>query len=238
MTLHLRELTPEERSHLEKLAYSRTAPAQTVERAQILWQSSQGDTAPSIAAELRLDGDTVRRRINRFNAEGLGALEDRRRSGRPATYSPEQVAAVIAAALSKLLADTYTLYLKTQGFHWNIIGPRFHDLHNLFEEQYTELAAANDEIAERIRALGAKAPASYSEFKKLASVTEEVTAPAANEMIRQLLADNRSAVRAAQNVVEAAEEHGDLGSADLATQRIRAHEKAAWMLDALLQAAG
>jgi starvation-inducible DNA-binding protein len=120
----------------------------------------------------------------------------------------------IALSLSKLLADTYTLYLKTQGFHWNVIGPRFHDLHKLFEEQYAELAAANDEIAERIRALGAKA------------------------MIRQLLADNRSAVRAAQNVVEAAEEQGDVGSADLATQRIRAHEKAAWMLDALLQTAG
>jgi transposase len=101
MTLHLRELTPEEQSQLEKLAYSRTAPAQTVERARILWQARQGDTAPSIAAELRLDGDTVRRRINRFNAEGLGALEDHPRSGRPATYSPEQVATVIAAALSQ-----------------------------------------------------------------------------------------------------------------------------------------
>ena len=144
----------------------------------------------------------------------------------------------IAASLSKLLADTYTLYLKTQGFHWNVTGPRFHDLHKLFEEQYNELAAANDEIAERIRALGAKAPASYSEFKKLATVVEEATAPAANEMIRQLLADNRSAVRAAQSAVETAEEHGDVGSADLATQRIRAHEKAAWMLDALLQSAG
>ncbi len=101
MTLHLRELTPEERSRLEKLAHSRTAPAQTVERARILWQASQGDAAPSIAAELRLDGDTVRRRINRFNAEGLGALEDYPRRGRPATYTPEQVAAVIAAALTK-----------------------------------------------------------------------------------------------------------------------------------------
>ena len=101
MTLHLRELTPDERSRLEKLAYARTAPVQTVERARILWRASQGDAAPSIAAELRLDGDTVRRRINRFNAEGLGALEDHPRRGRPATYAPEQVAAVIAAALTK-----------------------------------------------------------------------------------------------------------------------------------------
>jgi len=144
----------------------------------------------------------------------------------------------IAASLSKLLADTYTLYLKTQGFHWNVTGPRFHDLHKLFEEQYNELAGANDEIAERIRALGVKAPASYSEFKKLASISEETGVPAANEMIRQLLADNRSAVRAAETVVEVADEHDDVGSADLATQRVRAHEKAAWMLDALLQPAG
>ncbi len=142
----------------------------------------------------------------------------------------------IAASLSKLLADTYTLYMKTQGFHWNVVGPRFHDLHKLFEEQYNELADANDEIAERIRALGAKAPASYGEFKKLATIAEETGAPAADEMIRQLLADNRSAVRAAQAVVEAAEEHDDIGTADLATQRVRVHEKAAWMLDALLQA--
>jgi starvation-inducible DNA-binding protein len=157
----------------------------------------------------------------------------------PNAYHNDQAARQeIAASLSKLLADTYTLYLKTQGFHWNVSGPRFHDLHKLFEEQYGELAAANDEIAERIRALGAKAPASFGEFKKLATVAEEPGAPAASEMIRQLLADNRSAARAAQNVVEAAEAHGDVGSADLATQRIRAHEKTAWMLDALLQSAG
>jgi starvation-inducible DNA-binding protein len=155
-----------------------------------------------------------------------------------AYHNDQAVRQQIALGLSKLLADTYTLYLKTQGFHWNVIGPRFHELHKLFEEQYSELAAANDEIAERIRALGVKAPASYSEFKKLATIAEETTAPAANEMIRQLLADNRSAVRAAQNVVEAADERGGVGSADLATQRIRAHEKAAWMLDALLQSAG
>src|SRR5215469_12467797 len=144
----------------------------------------------------------------------------------------------IAAALAKLLADTYTLYLKTQGCHWNVTGPRFYDLHKLLEEQYTELAAANDDIAERIRALGAPAPASYSEFKRLASIGELSGTPAASEMLRQLLTDNRTAVRSAQGVVEAAEAHDDVGSADLATQRIRAHEKAAWMLDSLLQAGG
>src|SRR6266851_1208705 len=146
-------------------------------------------------------------------------LDPRRRNTMSTAYYNDQAARQqIAASLSKLLADTYTLYLKTQGFHWNVTGPRFHDLHKLFEEQYNELADANDEIAERIRALGAKAPASYSEFKKLATLSEETGAPAPTEMIRQLLADN--------------------GSADLATQRVRAHEKAAWMLDALLQSGG
>ena len=139
-----------------------------------------------------------------------------------------------AAVLGRLLADTYSLYLKTQGFHWNVAGPRFCDLHKLFEEQYGELAAANDEIAERIRALGVKAPASYSEFKTLASIAEESGAPAAEEMLRQLLADNRSAARTARAVVEAAEANEDVGTADLATQRIRSHEKAAWMLEVLL----
>ena len=144
----------------------------------------------------------------------------------------------IAASLSKLLADTYTLYLKTQGFHWNVAGPRFYDLHKLFEEQYGELAAADDEIAERIRALGVKAPASYSEFKKLATIAEETGVPTAPEMLRQLLADHRSAVRTAQAVIETADASDDVGTTDLATQRIRSHEKAAWMLDSLLQSIG
>jgi starvation-inducible DNA-binding protein len=145
-----------------------------------------------------------------------------------------QVSEASAGALARLLADTYTLYLKTQGFHWNVTGPRFYELHKLFEEQYGELAEANDEIAERIRALGVKAPASYGEFKPLASIAEETGAPSAEEMLRQLLADHRTAARTARTVVETAEEGGDVGSADLATQRIRSHDKAAWMLEALL----
>jgi starvation-inducible DNA-binding protein len=139
----------------------------------------------------------------------------------------------IAATLSKLLADTYTLYLKTQGFHWNVVGPHFHDLHTLFEAQYGELAGANDEIAERVRALGMAAPASYSAFARLASIQEQPGTPAAEDMIGELARDNRALVRSARTVVAAAEAHEDVGSADLATQRIRAHEKAAWMLDAL-----
>ncbi|HXZ01701.1 MAG TPA: DNA starvation/stationary phase protection protein [Stellaceae bacterium] len=150
-------------------------------------------------------------------------------------YRNDQAARqAVAAALSRLLADTYTLYLKTQGFHWNVAGPRFYELHKLFEEQYGALAAANDEIAERIRALGVKAPASFGAFKQLASIAEEEGAPAAAEMVRRLLADNLSAARSAAAAVEAAEAQDDAGSADLATQRIRAHEKAAWMLESLL----
>jgi transposase len=101
MTLHLRELTPDEQSTLAKLAHSRTAPARTVERARILWQASRGDATSTIAAGLHLDAETVRKRLHRFNSEGLAALTDKPRCGRPATYSAEQVATVIAAALTK-----------------------------------------------------------------------------------------------------------------------------------------
>src|SRR5258708_32592247 len=104
----------------------------------------------------------------------------------------------IVAALTRLLADSYTLYLKTHGFHWNVVGPRFYELHKLFEEQYTELQGAVDTIAERIRALGAKAPGSYGEFGKLTSLREESGTPSAQEMISQLLADNRALARSAE----------------------------------------
>jgi starvation-inducible DNA-binding protein len=143
----------------------------------------------------------------------------------------------IAAALSRLLADSYTLYLKTHGFHWNVVGPRFYQLHKLFEAQYTELQGSVDTIAERIRALGAKAPGSYGEFGKLTSLREESGVPSAQEMIRQLLADHRAVARSAEAAVEAAEARHDVATADLATQRVEIHEKAAWMLDTLLQPA-
>ena len=143
----------------------------------------------------------------------------------------------IVAALTRLLADSYTLYLKTHGFHWNVVGPRFYELHKLFEEQYTELQGAVDSIAERIRALGAKAPGSYGEFGKLTSLREESGTPPAQAKIRQLLADNRSVARSAEAAVEAAEARHDVATADLATQRVEIHEKAAWMLDSLLQPA-
>ncbi len=152
-------------------------------------------------------------------------------------YHNDQAAReAIAGALSKLLADTYVLYLKTHGFHWNVVGPRFYELHKLFEDQYGELHEAADEIAERIRALGVKAPSSYVEFKALSAIAEEPGAPAADAMIRQLLDGNRHAARTAQAAAEAADAQGDISTADLATVRVTAHEKAAWMLEALLQA--
>jgi starvation-inducible DNA-binding protein len=147
-------------------------------------------------------------------------------------YMNDQAARTeIAGALGKLLADSYTLYLKTHSFHWNVVGPHFVSLHTLIEQQYTELAAAVDAIAERIRALGAKAPGSYKEFSQLSKIADEPGAPAAEDMIRQLMQDNITAARTAQTVVDAAEAHDD----DLATERVTVHEKAAWMLESLLK---
>ncbi|MDX1570421.1 MAG: DNA starvation/stationary phase protection protein [Xanthomonadales bacterium] len=137
--------------------------------------------------------------------------------------------------LSRLLADSYSLYLKTQNFHWNVTGPQFIALHNLFEEQYTELAAAVDEIAERIRALGARAPGSYSAFAELTSLEESPNDLPADQMIATLRDDNRALARTANAVLDAADENGDDVSVDLATQRQTVHEKSAWMLAALLQ---
>ena len=138
-------------------------------------------------------------------------------------------------ALSRLLADSYTLYLKTQNFHWNVTGPQFVALHTLFEQQYTELAMAADEIAERIRALGAKAPGSYTEFAALATVREATGEPSAEEMIRILRDDNATVARTANDLLSTAGDAGDDVSADLGTQRQTVHEKSAWMLGALLQ---
>lgn len=138
----------------------------------------------------------------------------------------------IAEGLSKVLADTYTLYLKTQNFHWNVTGPGFPALHNLFEEQYKELANAADEVAERIRALGEFAPGSYKAFAGLASIEEADGVPSAKQMIEQLAADNEAVARTARSVFPAAESATDEATVDLLTERMAAHEKAAWMLRA------
>jgi starvation-inducible DNA-binding protein len=162
-----------------------------------------------------------------------------KRTGRPA---PEIEIGIdptdrksIADGLSNLLADTYTLYLKTQSFHWNVTGPMFRALHEMFEEQYTELAGAVDEVAERIRALGHEAPGSFSAFMKLTSIDEETGVPAAEEMIRQLVSGHEASVRTARNAFTVAEEAEDQVTMDMLTERMQVHEKAAWMLRSLLQ---
>jgi starvation-inducible DNA-binding protein len=137
--------------------------------------------------------------------------------------------------LERLLATSYTLLLKTHNFHWNVTGPMFTTLHTLFETQYTELALAVDEIAERIRALEAKAPGSYSDFQRLSLVKEETGHPSAHEMIRILGSDQKAIVALARDLFDAADEIDDQATADLATRRLNIHEKNAWMLRSHLE---
>jgi starvation-inducible DNA-binding protein len=140
----------------------------------------------------------------------------------------------IVEGLSRVLADTYTLYLKTHNFHWNVTGPMFNTLHLMFETQYNELALAVDGIAERIRALGHPAPGSYAAYAKLSTIKEETGVPKAEDMIRQLVDGQEAVARTARAVFPAADKAGDEPTADLLTQRLQIHEKTAWMLRALL----
>ena len=140
----------------------------------------------------------------------------------------------IAEGLSKVLADSYTLYLKTHNYHWNVTGPMFNTLHLMFEGQYTELATAVDEIAERIRALGVHAPGSYKAFSKLTEIKEETEVPSAEEMIRQLVIGQETVVRTARKVFKIVDKANDEPTADLLTQRMQIHEKNAWMLRSML----
>lgn len=141
----------------------------------------------------------------------------------------------IASGLAKLLADSYTLYLKTHNYHWNVTGPMFNTLHQMFEQQYTELATAVDEIAERIRALGEPAPGSYNAYARLTSIEEEESVPSAEEMIKQLVKGQEAVVRTARSVFPAAETANDEPTADLLTQRMQVHEKNAWMLRSMIE---
>jgi starvation-inducible DNA-binding protein len=141
----------------------------------------------------------------------------------------------IAKGLSHLLADSYTLYLKTHYFHWNVTGPMFNTLHLMFEAQYTELALAVDLVAERIRALGHVAPGTYSAYARLSSIKEADGVPKAADMIRELVAGQEAVVRTARSIFAAAEKAQDEATADLLTQRITLHEKTAWMLRSLLE---
>jgi starvation-inducible DNA-binding protein len=140
----------------------------------------------------------------------------------------------IAGGLSKLLADSYSLYLKTHNYHWNVEGPLFNTLHLMFEQHYTELATAVDEIAERIRALGVKAPGSYSAFGSLTNIDEASGDETAEEMIRQLVIGQETVARTAREAIKAAEAASDEPTADLLTQRMQIHEKNAWMLRSML----
>ena len=141
----------------------------------------------------------------------------------------------IAAGLSHLLADTYTLYLKTHYFHWNVTGPMFNTLHLMFEGQYTELALAVDLVAERIRSLDIYAPGTYRDFVKLSSIKESESVPNAQDMIKELVAGHEAVCRTARSVFPAAETASDEATADLLTQRLQLHEKTAWMLRSLLE---
>lgn len=140
----------------------------------------------------------------------------------------------IVDGLSKLLADTYTLYLKTHNFHWNVIGPMFNSLHLMFEQQYNELALAVDLIAERVRALGFSSPGTYREFEKLTKITEEDYLPTAEEMIKLLLEGNETVIRTARSILLIAERMNDESTCNLLTQRMQIHEKTTWMLRSII----
>ncbi len=140
-----------------------------------------------------------------------------------------------ARAAAKLLADSYTLYLKTHNYHWNVVGPMFQSLHLLFETHYTELALAVDEIAERIRAIGHPAPGSYREFAQLTTLEEAQPATSAEDMIRNLAQDQRAVAKAAKDLIKAATAIGDDVTVDLGVRRMEVHEKNAWMLESHLR---
>ena len=141
----------------------------------------------------------------------------------------------IDEGLSRLLADTYTLYLKTHNFHWNVTGPMFQTLHLMFETQYTELALAVDAIAERIRSIGFPAPGTYKQYVELSSIKEDEGIPKAEDMIRLLVEGQEAVVRTARSLFPVVEKANDEATADLLTQRIQLHEKTAWMLRSLLE---
>ncbi|RZS81901.1 Dps family protein [Pigmentiphaga kullae] len=143
--------------------------------------------------------------------------------------------AAVAGGLSKLLADTYTLYLMTHNFHWNVTGPMFNTLHAMFMTQYTDLWNSIDDVAERIRALGHVAPGTYREFAKLTTISEPTDVPEALEMVRQLVVGHEAVAKTARNILKVADAASDEPTADLLTQRLEFHEKTAWMLRSLLQ---
>lgn len=161
-------------------------------------------------------------------------------SKKTATYQidigiPDKMRKEIAEGLSRLLADSFSLYLTTHNFHWNVTGPMFQTLHVMFEEQYTELWNSLDNIAERIRSLGHTAPGTFSQFSKLSSIDETTGVPKAKEMVRILVEGHEAVAKTARSIFDVAEEGGDESTLDLLTQRLQIHEKTAWMLRSLLE---
>ncbi len=150
------------------------------------------------------------------------------------TGIPEEERRKVAEGLSHLLADSYTLYLKTHNFHWNVTGPMFQSLHAMFEEHYTELATAVDEIAERIRALGEPAPGSYAAFARLSSIQEAEGVPSAEEMVRQLVEAHEAVAKTARGVLPIADAGDDEVTLGLLADRLAVHEKTAWMLRSMI----
>jgi starvation-inducible DNA-binding protein len=148
---------------------------------------------------------------------------------------PEKNRKTIVQGLSRVLADSYTLYVKTHKFHWNVTGPFFSQLHSTFEEQYTQLQEAVDSLAERIRALGEFAPGSFGEFQQLSSIKEQKGVPAAMDMVSELLKDHETIARVIREILPETDEAEDDASNDLLTGRLREHEKTAWMLRAMLE---
>ena len=158
-----------------------------------------------------------------------------KKSAKPDIGISDKDRAAIAKGLSGLLADSYTLYLMTHNFHWNVTGPHFNSLHQMFMGQYTEQWTALDVIAERIRALGHPAPGTYKEFVRLASIKEVEGVPKATDMIRHLVAAQEATARTARELLPVVDAANDQPTTDLLTQRLEVHEKTAWMLRSLLE---
>jgi starvation-inducible DNA-binding protein len=161
-------------------------------------------------------------------------LKARVKTESPRTGIAAEDAKALASGLSRSLAETYVLYLKTQGFHWNVVGPLFYGLHKLTEEQYRNLAGAADELAERIRALGHPAPASFARFLELSAVKELARPLSAEDMVGELVTDHETVAGTLRELVEVAEKARDVATADLLTERLHFHEQAAWMLRSIV----
>jgi starvation-inducible DNA-binding protein len=187
-----------------------------------------------IAGDYRHDANNSFHKFT-SNRYGLSIHDDKEKHMAISIGIAKEDREAVARHLSHLLADTYSLYLKTHSFHWNVTGEQFNSLHLMFEDQYNALWQAADAVAERIRALDVFAPGSYSQFGKLTKIAEEAGVPEWKDMVRQLVEGHETAAATAREAIRAANEAGDEGTADLVTSRLMDHEKTAWMLRSLLR---